>query len=529
MCTTTDMSTMAGCGQSQSTTDRISVVVTLGQLLSLPELHLQVVSDPPGCRSAPVTIVHSSELPSVDQWLAGGEVLLTIGALQDLDSPDAADYIRRVHAAGAVALGIGLGEHLPNARAPEQLITHARAVGLPLFMVPEPVPFVAVVEAFTRLRESESAHEVSALVRTQRRFATALAARGTNALLAEISRALGAPVALASPTGRLLGTTERVAARQGLPGLLREELITAAAAGGTAPRLLRATAPEVVAGSDLEAIPVGSETVTGWLLTPVAGTRPGGDRHNSRTLLLATAAALLALQDTRLADRRELAAQLCTGLIGADELPERFADSTGFSLPAALSFAIAGGERAAEHSEESGANSRFDALLTDLSPGVFHHPTTSGTALICPPGLRGLVEAICRALGIPVTDWSDGTPDQVHDRWHEWRYGAGDRRSQLGQLLASVSREAAADFVQRTLGPLTAADDDGILMRTLEHFASAGGNRDAVAQALGVHRHTVRARLERIRQILGYDPREPGHLQAIGIAFLLRETTTAHR
>lgn len=502
-------------------------MVTLGQLLSLPELRLQLVSDPPGCRSAPVTIVHSSELPSVDQWLAGGEVLLTIGALQDLDSPDAADYIRRVHAAGAVALGIGLGEHLPNVRAPEQLITHARAVGLPLFMVPEPVPFVAVVEAFTRLRESESAHEVSALVRTQRRFATALAARGTNALLAEIARALGAPVALASPTGRLLGTTERLPARPGLPGVLRSELISAAAAGGTAPRLLRATAPEVVAGSDLEAIPVGSESVTGWLLTPVAGTRPGGDRHNSRTLLLATAAALLALRDTRLPDRRELAAQLCTGLIGADELPERFTEVTGTSLPAQLSFTIAGGDR--DSPEGSEASTRFEALITDISTVVLHHPTTSGTALICPAGLRGLVETACRALSIPLVDWADCTPAQLHDRWHEWRYGAGDRRSQLDQLLASVSPEAAADFVQRTLGPLTAADDDGVLMRTLEHFASSGGSRDAVAQALGVHRHTVRARLDRVRQILGYDPREPGHMQAIGIAFLLRETITARR
>lgn len=500
-------------------------MVTLGQLLSLPELNLQIASDPPGCRSAPVTVVHSSELPTVDQWLAGGEVLLTIGTLQDLDSADAADYVRRIHAAGAVALGIGLGEELPNASAPGQLVSHAREVGLPLFMVPEPVPFVAVVEAFTRLREQESAQEISALVRTQRRLATALSARGAQALLAEISAALDAPVALTSPTGRLLGAAPAAGRteRSGLPNALRAELIGAAVASGTAPRLLRETAPEVVAGSQLEAIPVGAETVTGWLITPAARSQPGGDRRTARTLLLATAAALLALQERQLADRSEFAAQLCTGLIAEDELAERFTEATGTRLPDRLSFAIAdsdGGEHAG--SPRTPGHS-VGSLIQDIGPAVLIHPTTSGTALICPPEQRVLLEAVCAGLRIRIREWTDCPPQQVYGEWHSWRYGAGDRRTQLAALLASADPDTADDFLQRTLGPLIAADTDGVLLHTLEHFASSGGSRDAVAQALGVHRHTVRARLDRVRATLGYDPRDPSCLQAISVAFLLRD------
>ncbi|RAG59955.1 PucR family transcriptional regulator, partial [Burkholderia multivorans] len=59
-------------------------MVTLGQLWARRELALEIAVDPPGAREKEVTIVHSSELPEVDEWLAGGEVLLTIGVGQDL-------------------------------------------------------------------------------------------------------------------------------------------------------------------------------------------------------------------------------------------------------------------------------------------------------------------------------------------------------------------------------------------------------------------------------------------------------------
>lgn len=46
-------------------------MVTLGQLWARQELALDVVVDSPHSRLEDVTIVHSSELPAVDEWLAG--------------------------------------------------------------------------------------------------------------------------------------------------------------------------------------------------------------------------------------------------------------------------------------------------------------------------------------------------------------------------------------------------------------------------------------------------------------------------
>ncbi|RAE91557.1 PucR family transcriptional regulator, partial [Burkholderia multivorans] len=124
-------------------------MVTLGQLWARRELALEIAVDPPGAREKEVTIVHSSELPEADEWLAGGEVLLTIGVGQDLTAPSAGDYIARLTRVGVHALGIGLGSDLPSVELPASLIRHAEEHGLALFGVPEPVPFVAVVDAFT--------------------------------------------------------------------------------------------------------------------------------------------------------------------------------------------------------------------------------------------------------------------------------------------------------------------------------------------------------------------------------------------
>ncbi|MDN6124460.1 MAG: PucR family transcriptional regulator ligand-binding domain-containing protein, partial [Brevibacterium sp.] len=136
-------------------------MVTLSQLWARQELALEVVVDSPSARLEDVTIVHSSELPEVDEWLAGGEVLLTIGVGQDLGGDGVADYVGRLKRVGVHALGIGLGSALPWQVIPAALLEQAAAQGLALFGVPEPVPFVAVVDAFTRMREEETTRELS--------------------------------------------------------------------------------------------------------------------------------------------------------------------------------------------------------------------------------------------------------------------------------------------------------------------------------------------------------------------------------
>ena len=253
-------------------------MVTLEQIWSRAELALDVIVDSPTAADQEVTIVHSSELPEVDEWLAGGEVLLTIGVGQDLGGDTVGDYVRRLKSVGVHALGIGLGSDLPWKQVPPKLIAAAQEEGLALFGVPEPVPFVAVVGAFTRMREAETNRELTRASSAARRFATALAGVGPAALVADLAETLEAPVRFVSPTGRALSGDD---AEEDVRSALIEESLKPT----TGPRLIR-TGARIV-----EAVPIGDDHPLGWILTPAEAV----GSPKTRALLLSTASALLAM------------------------------------------------------------------------------------------------------------------------------------------------------------------------------------------------------------------------------------------
>src|SRR5699024_4069304 len=167
---TTPISVMEELIIRVSIAERIGSMVTLGQLCGRSELALDVIVDPPTARDQEVTIVHSSELPEVDEWLAGGEVLLTIGVGQDLGAEVVGGYGARPESVGVRGLGIGLGSELTWERVPPALIRHAEAVGPGPFGVPALVPFVEDVDAFTRMREAEMNRELTRASSAARRF-----------------------------------------------------------------------------------------------------------------------------------------------------------------------------------------------------------------------------------------------------------------------------------------------------------------------------------------------------------------------
>lgn len=76
-------------------------------------------------------------------------------------------------------------------------------------------------------------------------------------------------------------------------------------------------------------------------------------------------------------------------------------------------------------------------------------------------------------------------------------------------LLSAVSDdpEELRSFHEETVAPLVAYDDEyeTELLRTLETFLDSDGNVASTAQQLFTHRHTVRYRLERVRDLTGHD------------------------
>src|SRR5207244_7130620 len=80
------------------------------------------------------------------------------------------------------------------------------------------------------------------------------------------------------------------------------------------------------------------------------------------------------------------------------------------------------------------------------------------------------------------------------------------------KLLAEIADIASIErFVERWLGVLLEYDaaKGGQLVDTLTAYLECGGSYDATARAISTHRSTLRYRLQRVRDIGGYDLSDP--------------------
>jgi DNA-binding PucR family transcriptional regulator len=80
------------------------------------------------------------------------------------------------------------------------------------------------------------------------------------------------------------------------------------------------------------------------------------------------------------------------------------------------------------------------------------------------------------------------------------------------QVLATAQNAGSIErFAHEWLGPLLDHDAShgSQLAETLSEYLENGGNYDATAKALSVHRSTLKYRLRRIREVSGYDLARP--------------------
>jgi purine catabolism regulator len=76
-------------------------------------------------------------------------------------------------------------------------------------------------------------------------------------------------------------------------------------------------------------------------------------------------------------------------------------------------------------------------------------------------------------------------------------------------LLDLVAPEAAAGFADRVLAPLDTAPAGADLIASLSAWLDHHGQWDSAAQAMGIHRHTLRHRIRRAEQLLGRSVDDP--------------------
>ncbi|CAA0117348.1 Purine catabolism regulatory protein [Mycolicibacterium vanbaalenii] len=173
-------------------------------------------------------------------------------------------------------------------------------------------------------------------------------------------------------------------------------------------------------------------------------------------------------------------------------------------------------------------------------PSVRSYVTVIGDILVVVRSLRGETNQQLRA---EMTDYADamaveleqrrGAPvavaygrpargaTQVSDSYREARVALGIAR-RLGRngatayhelrsftVLADIAdTEHTRALLRDILGPLRAAPD---LLETLTGYLAHGGNVNATARALSVHRNTMLAKLDRVSRSIGLDIRLPEH------------------
>lgn len=462
------------------------IMVTVGAVLADKELSLVPVFLPHP--DIEVRWVATSELPDPAPFFEGGEILLTTG-LQTADWDREWDgYVRSLVDAGIVGIGIGTG--LTFASPPTGLVAACRSNDVNLFEVPHGIPFVAISHRTSQMLAAQREEAARRALSYQRKLTAAAATPNAElAVMEALARILEGAVAILGADGHVV---------LGAVGERRAELDQAA------------LGPEVVRLRDR-----GSRSAT--TLSDATGTtvlQPLGVSGRS-SFLAATG-------PSRLSDAQRSAITTAVALLGLIEEQARSAAATRRRLRSrAVELALAG-------------DARTSQLLLDVEPGAPEIPKELRIVLAAgeTESLTAAVESLAEAQVI-AAEHNDrlcaiAPAEQAVTLSSELAgngllVGVGNT---AGAAEAGVSyRTAALALAQATpaipvitwdrvvaQGPLGLIDPQGARafatgflggldedqLDTLRCFLRHHGSRLKVAEELGLHRNTVRNRLDAI-------------------------------
>ncbi|MFC7178284.1 PucR family transcriptional regulator [Kitasatospora paranensis] len=472
-------------------------------LVGRRDLGLTVLAGAAGL-DTPATWAHSIELADPGPWLAGGELLLTTGLRLPADPAAQRRYVAGLVGAGVAALGFGTG--LTYDPVPPALVQAAEAAGLPLVEVPLPTPFVAVTRALMeRLAELRYEDAVRA-ARSQPRMTRAVLRGGPSAVVRELAVAAGGSVLLFGPDGAL---------RTAYPTAAAGAAVGADLPAGHAAQSAVHSGPHGTAAA--QPVQVGRRS-HGRLVLLVERPLSATDH-----LLLGHAASLLALdaeKTPRLRAERHRLNGLLLGLLLDTDLPAAADLLAEAGLPAGPGLrllALAPGPGGDPHTVLAAAGARAEAAGLPRFGAV-----RDGLAVLLLPGGEAAGEAGAervRALAGGARAGLSGPhgPEGVRTAWQEARSAvaaAGDgglvrHESLAGSALTAApeTRAVLLGLARARIGPLAAHDaaHGTELLPSLRAFLEHHGQWEAAAASLGVHRHTLRTRIDRARAVLGTD------------------------
>ncbi|MBT2513237.1 PucR family transcriptional regulator [Arthrobacter sp. ISL-30] len=456
------------------------MAMTLTSLIDVRSLGLRKVGQAQTTLDADIHWVAVTEQEDPQRFLNGGELVLTTG-MRLRTAAEQRRFTRQVQRAGAVGIGFGTG--LTHDAVPPALIAEADRWGLPVVEVPYQTPFIAIGKLVADSQSADHYSKLERLIAGHQILARALLTGGG---LAELLKQLGS--------------------------MLRTDIILtqfSAQLYNSVPGSPSPTAPEWASYP----IPTGRrDACTLWVRQPFGDTGIIGYAQNLISVELNN---MVKQRQSQRALAGQVLDDVIHGTLETSEAQRRLAgvgiNSTrknvvllaesqahskqlaSTSLPKVLDdavTAVVGKDLITVIPNDGTSSSSLAKALSDhlLEAGI-HAVIGIGGAYTKPNGLRwSYFEARdAAAHGLPVNE---------------------PERLSLTSLLLASEDVPLADMASESLTPLRKFDaaHGSELLATLESYLNHNGSVAAVAEALTLHRNTVRYRLAQITELTGYDP-----------------------
>ncbi|ALE91371.1 hypothetical protein AOC05_01755 [Arthrobacter alpinus] len=483
-------------------------MITLAEVLAstaMSEADPILRGNVPGTLRRIVRWVHSSEVLEIAPLLRGGELLLSGGAALLALPPQEQDlYIRSLAGRNIAALALQTaGQGAPLSA---RLIAAADSYGLPVIELRSVAPFVDIAEAVNRLVVNEQAAAHQVVDEVSRRIARQITDRGPHlpSILEMVATALVAEVSMAASDGLPMGHAGSAIAGDG------STVVTGIVVGGqlAAELTLRSLS------ADPFLLELAADRLSGILALALAQAfRPTPAQVANARLMEAVIEGV----GVGNVERLWLAAELLPGQAAVMAIFRASGREANFS--AVERVLRAGGGKIKSH--------LWDGDLAVLFALPRSKTRKSREALLhaAREALRGT--DTCAAFG-PTVD--DGF--RAHESYVEAQETMGLGMPAAGEVLDAIEFlgrrivRAVPDsgflelYVRACIGEVLDWDrkHGTALLASLLCWLESGCNTTASAVTLNVERQTMHKRLNKIRDLLGGDPRTSGRLFAIHVA-----------
>lgn len=480
---------------------------TLRSLLKEGSFGLRAVGDiEPEQLDRPLSWIHNSDLPDPTPWLEPGQLLLTDGG-QFLPpaSTDPDAYCIRLRERGVA--GLGFATNVIHPVVPAGVVDACRRHNVALIEVPRATPFIGIIRHVADVEAADRSARLSWTLESQRALARAAVRHdGLREILRTLSSRLGTWVALFDAAGRRLS----------LPGIAEVPASVEMSVEEQTRMLLRKSAPASVHVTGPHAATLQTIGQAGRLrgVLAVGADTPLDSGHGDLVeSVIALASISLeqqrAVSDARLRLRTGVLELLIAGRVGE-------AARSGAALWGRMpSPPLLAGRVPAF----SGSQSLLDEL--ELMA------TAEPEALFFAEREEELVLLVARhrlpQLGRLLADHDTTAGFAELDRWGslgralaEAGYAAQYAREPGSVEFAAIAdhgvmgtlrRGGGALVARRMLAPLDAlpAEHRDRLVEAARAWLDANTAWDPAARALGIHRHTLRARIDELGELLELD------------------------